>query len=186
MLSCDTLAVTARFCAQGSNTMAKTATGPWGRRSPHLVSAAGSRGRRNGGVHHISIPQAAHTYGVLGSRPYWIWGFEMGVNERGVAIGNEAQGSRDESGEMQTGLLGMDLLRLGLERGRYRQGGGGSHHRPAGAVRAAGNASRLFERRYENSYMVMDPDEIWVLETAGRRWIARQIHVRGDQQLLFH
>lgn len=180
MLSCDTLAVTARFCAQGSNTMAKNSDRPLGEAQPLIWFPPQDHGDgETVGCTYISIPQAPHTYGVLGSRPYWIWGFEMGVNERGVAIGNEAQGSRDESGETQTGLLGMDLLRLGLERGATA--------REAVAVITGlleqygqrGNASRLFERRYENSYMVMDPDEIWVLETAGRRWIARQIRTYG-------
>lgn len=180
MLSCDTLAVTARFCAQGSNTMAKNSDRPLGEAQPLIWFPPQDHG--DGEMvecTYISIPQAAHTYGVLGSRPYWIWGFEMGVNERGVAIGNEAQGSRDESGEMQTGLLGMDLLRLGLERGATAREAVEVITGLLEQYGQRGNASRLFERRYENSYMVMDPDEIWVLETAGRRWIARQIHTYG-------
>ena len=65
---------------------------------------------------YLEIPQAPETLGVLGSRPWWIWGFEHGVNACGVAIGNEALHTREMPAE--TGLLGMDLLRLGLERGR--------------------------------------------------------------------
>ena len=80
---------------------------------------------------------------------------------------------------MQTGLLGMDLLRLGLERGATAREAVEVITGLLEQYGQRGNASRLFERRYENSYMVMDPDEIWVLETAGRRWIARQIHTYG-------
>jgi len=64
---------------------------------------------------YVPLPQARHTYRVLGSQPFWLWGFEHGVNERGVAIGNEAIWTT--APRQQVGLLGMDLIRLGLERG---------------------------------------------------------------------
>jgi secernin len=64
---------------------------------------------------YISIPQVRHTNGVLLCRPFWIWGAEMGANEHGVTIGNEAVHARIAPQE-EPALIGMDLLRLGLER----------------------------------------------------------------------
>lgn len=65
---------------------------------------------------YLEIPQTSHRHGVILSQPAWLWGAEMGVNDKGVAIGNEAVFTRltQRDGEA---LLGMDLLRLGLERG---------------------------------------------------------------------
>ena len=65
---------------------------------------------------YIAIRQLRGTHAVLLSRPFWIWGAEMGVNEHGVAIGNEAVHPRSLP-QRRPALIGMDLLRLGLERG---------------------------------------------------------------------
>ena len=117
---------------------------------------------------HISIPQVAETYEVLLSQPYWMWGAEMGANEFGVVIGNEAIATKEPLND--TGLLGMDLLRLGLERGNTAKkaldiiinllephGQGESHNKKG--------------LNYHNSYIVADSKEAYVLETAGRWWI---------------
>jgi dipeptidase len=123
---------------------------------------------------YLEIPQAPETFAMIGSRPYWLWGFEHGVNEHRVAIGNEAIWTK--APRQETGLLGMDLVRLGLERGRTAREA--LHvitelletHGQGGCPRAGGGAPG-----YDNSFILADPDEAWVLETAGRRWVAKRV-----------
>ncbi|MBY8986713.1 MAG: C69 family dipeptidase [Candidatus Lokiarchaeota archaeon] len=123
---------------------------------------------------YITIPQVSESYAVLLSQPWWMWGAEMGVNEFDVVIGNEAVYTHEPLKEI--GLLGMDLLRLGLERGKsarnaldiitnllekFGQGGGCAYH----------DSSWL----YHNSFIIADPNEAFVLETADNWWIAEKV-----------
>ena len=126
---------------------------------------------------YIEIPQVAETYEHIGSKIWWTFGYEHGMNEYGVAIGNEAVMSK-EPFQWGDGLLGMDLLRLGLERGKtayeamhvmiellekYGQSGDCEHEGEWGKA------------NYHNSFIIADPQEAWVLETAGRYWVAKRI-----------
>ncbi len=123
---------------------------------------------------YIAIPQAARTHAVLLSRPFWIWGAEIGLNEHGVAIGNEAVHPRQKP-SMSPALLGMDLLRLGLERGASA----------AEAVEVitslleqfgqGGNCGHLTKRTYDNSFIVADAGEAYVVETMGRHWAVERV-----------
>jgi secernin len=112
-----------------------------------------------------------HSY--LLSRPVWMKGGEMGVNDRGVAIGNEAVFSRPKA--KKDGILGMDILRAALSRGdsaaltrdyicefieTHDQGGNGAY-----------KGSLV----YSNSFIVSGPDGAFTLETAGRHWAWKRI-----------
>jgi dipeptidase len=123
----------------------------------------------------IEVPAAGPRRAVILSRPTWLFGGEMGVNERGLAIGNEAVFSRlvDRRGQA---LLGMDLLRLALERcddARHAVDEITRLLTSHGQGGPAGFRDRSF--RYDSSFLIADGREAWVLETAGRVWVARRI-----------
>ncbi|MDX2502598.1 MAG: C69 family dipeptidase [Deltaproteobacteria bacterium] len=122
-----------------------------------------------------SIPQVRETHATLLCRPFWMWGAEMGANEKGVVMGNEAVWTRMPL-QKNDGLTGMDLLRLALERS-------------SNAARALELMVQLLadfgqggicgyedkHMAYHNSYIIADPGEGWVLETAGELWAAVKI-----------
>ena len=125
---------------------------------------------------HITVDAGdGETIGLVGSRPWWMWGLEHGVNEAGVAIGNETIYTTEDPRPYPPALTGMDLVRLGLERGasaaaavgvmtdlleRYGQGG-------------TGHVGK--ERPYWSSFLVADAGEAWVVETSARTWAAEQV-----------
>ncbi len=172
---CDTFVALSDATVDGSVILAKNSD-----REPNeahevvLVAAAFHPTGSSLRCTYIDVPQAPRTSAVLLSKPYWLWGAEMGANEHGVVIGNEAVFTKVPH-ESEPGLIGMDLLRLALERGATaaeavevitsllaEHGQGGS----------CGHTSDL---RYDNSFIVADPTGAWVLETAGREWAVQQV-----------
>ena len=97
----------------GSNILAKNSDRPTAEAQP-LCSYVG-REYEDGAMlktTNITIPQAKRTYSVIGSRPYWIWGFEMGYNEKGVVIGNEAEGDEGDVGLGRADTLPQLVIEL--------------------------------------------------------------------------
>lgn len=122
---------------------------------------------------YVEVEQARETYEVFLLKPSWMWGAEMGGNEYGLHIGNEAVFTKEKQGP--PALLGMDMLRLALERcrtseealhfiiellERYGQGGNCGYERPF---------------YYHNAFLIADPTSAWVLETAGKYWAAQKV-----------
>jgi secernin len=138
-------------------------------------------------LEYVELPQVEITYATLGSSPYWCWGYEEGINEHSVVIGNEAIPTKTfrnmaeqyvQSGSAVLGLLGMDLVRLALERSttarqavdvmgalieQYGQFGSGV---PTKTHDIGG---------YDGSFLIADPREAWIVEAIGQRWLARRI-----------
>lgn len=122
---------------------------------------------------YIEIPQARHTNAVLLSKPYWIWGAEMGVNDHQVVIGNEAVFPK-EPVEKNTRLIGMDLVRLGLERGNTAREALDVIRQLLDQI-GQGGSCVIGSECYYSSFLIADPDDAWVLETAGPRYAVKQV-----------
>jgi len=124
---------------------------------------------------YIEIPQVKKTHAILLSKPFWMWGAEMGVNEHGLVIGNEAVFSKIPANK-EPALLGMDMLRAALERAvtpreamqviidlleQFGQGGNCASH-----------GESMY---YHNSFIIANADDAWVLETVDKQWAAKQV-----------
>lgn len=150
---------------------------------PRRVWAAGSKVK----LEYVEVPQVEITYATLGSSPYWAWGYEVGINEYGVVAGNEAVFTKDlreaveackKGKDPRLGLLGMDLIRLALERSKTA---GNAVEFMGSMIESYGQfGSHLPTKNhtrgsYDNSCIVADAHEAWVVETAGKRWVAKRV-----------
>lgn len=172
---CDTLVVLAGAAARQHTLFAKNSDRERNEAQfLEMVPAADHAPGETLRATYIAIPQAARTYACLLSRPFWMWGAEMGANEHGVVIGNEAMHARIPA-ERRRALIGMDLVRLGLERAASA----------AEAVRVitgllerhgqGGDCGHLGRHYYQNGFIIADADEAYVLETVGRWWIVERV-----------
>jgi len=172
---CDTLVALGDATADGGMLFAKNSDRE--RNEAQLVEMTPRRQSAPGAMlkaTYIAIPEIAETHACLLSRPFWMWGAEMGANEHGVVIGNEAVHATLPA-QRRRALIGMDLVRLGLERAataaeaievmttlleRHGQGGDCGH---------------LHRFYYNNSFIVADPREAYVLETVGQWWVVKRV-----------
>ncbi|XP_072332424.1 secernin-3 isoform X1 [Scyliorhinus torazame] len=124
---------------------------------------------------YIKIDQVEKTHAVVLSRPSWLWGAEMGANEHGVCIGNEAVWGKEKPNDKEA-LLGMDLVRLGLERSVTAEE---AVDVLAGLLEKHGQGGNCMEDEavftYHNSFLIADKKEAWILETAGKYWAAEKV-----------
>lgn len=122
---------------------------------------------------YISLPQVEHTHEVVLLKPDWIWGAEMGFNEFGVNIGNEAVFTRERKGEAS--LIGMDLLRLALERAKTAKEAVNVIIDLLGKYGQGGNCGYDHTFHYHNSFLIADGSEAYVLETAGQYYAGKKV-----------
>lgn len=122
---------------------------------------------------YLEIPQAEETYDVIISQPFWMFGCEMGANQFGVVIGNEAVFTTELLSK--DGLLGMDMIRLALERTKSAKDALNLIIKLLETYGQGGNCGYHKKENYHNSWIIADPKTAFVLETAGKHWVWKQI-----------
>ncbi len=177
---CDTIVALGNVTADGVTILGKNSDREPNEahqllRLPAARHAPGSRVKCT----YLEIPQVEQTYAVLLAKPFWIWGAEMGANEHGVAIGNEAVFTRIPY-DKRPSLIGMDLLRLALERARTAREAVDVITGLLAQYGQGGNCGFRHATYYHNSFLMADPQSAWVLETAGQHWAAQQVEDIGS------
>ena len=173
---CDTIVATSEATADGATLFGKNSD-----RDPNEAQGVcfipASDNARDSVVKctYIEIPQVAHTHAVLLSKPFWMWGAEMGANEHHLVIGNEAVFTKVPYEKEPNSLIGMDLLRLALERAATAREAVDAITGLLETHGQGGNCGYTHGLYYHNSFLITDPKDTWVLETAGYHWAAKQV-----------
>jgi secernin len=166
---CDSLC----FIGPGGTVFAKNSDRPVG--EVQLVQS--HQARLSGGdveTQYLTVPDAG-AFSTLLAQPSWLWGAEHGINEHGVAIGNERISTIEDAQSAPDALIGMDLVRLGLERGATATGALEIMTELLERYGQGGTADRAHGEAYFSSFLIADSEEAWILETSGRSWVAKSI-----------
>ena len=166
---CDTFCLPGDYTESGVSYFAKNSDrSP---NEPHLVIDVPGKNHPAGSVvscTYITIPQVEYTRGMILCKPSWIWGAEMGVNEKRVAIGNEAVFTRAKRGA--PALTGMDMLRLALERADTAREAVETLIMLLEKHGQGGNCGFDHPFFYDNSFLAADPKEVYIMETSGKNY----------------
>jgi secernin len=118
----------------------------------------------------LALSQVRQTHAVVGWQAGCRWGYRNGVNEHRVVAG--CTPIRTRLRREGAGLSGPDLVRLALERG--------------GSARQARDVILDLVSRHgldapadegpDNTFLVADGGEAFVVETAGNHWAEQEIH----------
>ena len=112
---------------------------------------------------YIDIPQVAETCKFIGSRTAGRWGYGQGINEYQVSVAANDAPTRDML-KFTKGLHDNDLIRLVLERSKTAR---------ESVDVIADLVSKYGIAWNGNIFEVGDPNEVWIIEIAGKRWVAK-------------
>lgn len=178
---CDTLVALPDFTKNGTIVFAKNSDREPNEAQGIVRIPATTWGGGELDCTYISIPQVEKTYEVILSKPFQMWGAEMGANEYGLVIGNEAVFTNIPISKKNTGLTGMDMLRLALERCQNAQE---AINLITGLLEKYGQDAcggyRNQDFFYHNSFLIADTKVAFILETAGSSWAYRRVESYGS------
>jgi len=124
---------------------------------------------------YMSIPQVDETYSWVGAKTYDKWGIGMGINEFNVSIFDNDADTREKL-EGEKGLHDNDLCRLVLERSKSAE---------EGVAVLTSLVERYGQAATGEIYTIADPEEVWLVETTNKHWVAKRIEegieVRANQ-----
>jgi len=178
--SCDTFVVLRPNTADDCVIFGKNSDRP-AEEVQEVIYVAGCDHPRNSKVQctYTKLDQAPKTFSVILSKPSWMWGAESGSNENGVCIGNEAVFTKMlKEQDNEEKLLGCDLVRLALERCETAKE---AKDLILNLVKTIGVGGRVSDEpllsymKYDNSFLISDPNEAWVVEFAGPFYATQRI-----------
>jgi dipeptidase len=113
---------------------------------------------------YIKIPQVKETYKVIGSKKVGRWGYGQGINEFQVCVTDGDSNAMDDLA-YEKGLHDNDYVRLTLERSKTAK---------EGVEIIAGLTEKYGQALNAVQFFIGDPDEVWLMEVAGYRWVAKR------------
>lgn len=116
----------------------------------------------------VKLPVHDQGFAYCASVPIWMDGAEIGVNECGVAIGNEAVFSRFP--KKRKGIPGMIFIKAALMSARTAEDALAVLIALTETQEQGGRCSYRGSLMYDNSYLICDRKKSIVLETAGHYW----------------
>lgn len=125
---------------------------------------------------YIKIPKYKRRYSIILAKPFWMWGGEMGINECGLVIGNVALFSRRKFRKENTGLLGMDMIRIALETSENSEEALNKIIELVENYGQDANSSYRGVFLYDNAFLIADKTSAFYLETVDRSWAFRRVH----------
>jgi hypothetical protein len=111
-------------------------------------------------------------HAALLSCPTWLWGAEHGVNEFGVAVGNERVSTVHQTAQARPALIGMDMVRLALERSRDAEEALAVLIDLLTTYGQGGIADAAHNESYDSSFLMADAGTAFVLDTSGTTYAA--------------